>query len=75
MRSSDLQGKRVCTADGRSLGHVDEIHVRDSEVTALTCGARGLLQRFISSRRGHRVPWAKVVRVTEKEITVEMSGP
>jgi sporulation protein YlmC with PRC-barrel domain len=70
MTAADLQGKRVVTEGGRRLGHVDEIVTAEGEVTALVCGRGGLLQRFIASHRGHRVKWARVRRVTAREIVV-----
>lgn len=70
MRTSDLQGKTVRTESGERLGHVREIHLRDGLVTHLTCGAAGLLERFATSRRGHRIDWANVREVTDREIVV-----
>lgn len=70
MRSSDLQGKRVVTVSGKRLGRVDEIHLKGDEVSALTYGGGGLLQRFTSTRRGHRLAWADVQRITDREIVV-----
>jgi sporulation protein YlmC with PRC-barrel domain len=74
IRSADLQGKRVRTEDGRSLGHVDEVHVRDGEVTVLVCGGRGLFQRFRASRGGAQVRWADVKQLTPAEIVVARRG-
>jgi sporulation protein YlmC with PRC-barrel domain len=74
MRSSDLQGKRVVTENGERLGHVDEIHLEDGVVSALTCGGGGLLQRFTASRLGHRVKWDRVRKITDKEIVVADQG-
>jgi sporulation protein YlmC with PRC-barrel domain len=70
MRSSDLQGKRVVTEAGKPLGRVGEIHLQGDRVTALTAGGYGLLQRFVASRRGHRVEWDRVRRITGDEIVV-----
>jgi sporulation protein YlmC with PRC-barrel domain len=70
MRSSDLQGKRVVTEAGERLGRVDEIHLQDGVVSALTCGGGGLLQRFTASRRGKRVAWDRVRTITASEIVV-----
>jgi sporulation protein YlmC with PRC-barrel domain len=68
IRSAELQGKRLKSADGRRLGRVHEIHIRDGEVIALTCGAASLLQRFVNSERGRRVPWPEVAEVTDRAI-------
>jgi uncharacterized protein YrrD len=70
MRLSNLQGKRVRRESGEVLGHVFEVHSDGSRVTALTYGARGLLQRFLASHSGHRVLWQHVLRVSKDEITV-----
>jgi sporulation protein YlmC with PRC-barrel domain len=70
MNSSDLQGKRVRTEAGQGLGRVVEIHAEAGEVTALTCGRGGVLQRFTSSRRGHRVKWSQVRRITDREVVI-----
>jgi sporulation protein YlmC with PRC-barrel domain len=71
MRASELQRKRVRTGDGRVIGRVDEIHLRDGEVVALVCGRGGRLQRFVASRRGRRVAWDRVRQVTADEIVVD----
>jgi sporulation protein YlmC with PRC-barrel domain len=73
IRSAELQGAEVRTESGRRLGKVREIHVRDGEVTALVCGG-GFLQRFAPSRRGHRVRWERVRRITGRAIVVA-DGP
>jgi hypothetical protein len=70
IRGADIQGKTVCSAQGARLGRVDEVHVRDGQIIALTCGPIGLLQRFITSRRGRRIKWAAVLEVTASKIVV-----
>jgi sporulation protein YlmC with PRC-barrel domain len=70
MRASDLQGKRVCSEDGKTLGRVSEIHLKAGQLSYLTVGKRALLQRFAATRGGKRVPWEKVVRVTQKAVVV-----
>lgn len=70
MKSSDLQGRPVRTESGERLGRVGEIHTAGGVVTALTCGGGGFLQRFVASRRGRRVDWDRVLRVTPREIVV-----
>ena len=74
IRSAELQGRRVVAEDGRRLGRVEEIHVRDGAVTVLTLGPGGLLERFRGSSRGQRVAWDEVLRVTPREIVVRRSG-
>jgi sporulation protein YlmC with PRC-barrel domain len=70
MRVSDLCNKRVRSEDGVVLGHVEEVHVEDSRITALTYGVRGLFRRLTSSRAGHRIGWDRVIRITDTEIVV-----
>jgi sporulation protein YlmC with PRC-barrel domain len=70
MRASDLQGKPVRDEDGRRLGRVDELHIRDGVVTTFVCGPLGLLQRFTATRAGRRVPWSDVTAVTPDAIIV-----
>jgi sporulation protein YlmC with PRC-barrel domain len=70
MRGADLQGKPLRDENGQAFGRVDEVHIRDGEVIALTCGGAGLLQRFMNSRAGHRIDWSRVLRVTAKEIVI-----
>jgi hypothetical protein len=72
MRGADLQAKRVIAEDGRSLGRIFEVHVHDGQVSFIVYGARGLLQRFISSRRGRRIAWSAVVRVTPDALIVRL---
>jgi sporulation protein YlmC with PRC-barrel domain len=71
MRAVDLQGKRVLTRSGRRRGRIDEIVVRDGEVTALVVGPAGLLQRFTAARRGRRIAWSKVLEVDDKAVIVD----
>jgi sporulation protein YlmC with PRC-barrel domain len=70
MRAADLQGKPVRSEGGERLGRVREIHLRGAEVGSLTCGGFGFLQRFTASRRGHRIAWTDVLRITDREIVV-----
>jgi sporulation protein YlmC with PRC-barrel domain len=70
IRSAELQGAPVVTEGGQRLGHIAEIHIRDSEILTLVCGRAGLLQRFWPARGGHKIAWAKVRRIGEKEIVV-----
>ena len=70
IRSADLQGAVVRREDGQRIGRVSEVHVRDGKVTLLTVGAGGVLERFTASRRGRRVRWDQVQRITGREIVV-----
>jgi sporulation protein YlmC with PRC-barrel domain len=70
MRGSDLQGKTVTDRDGRRLGRLHELHLRDGVVVSFVCGPAGLLQRLGASRRGRRIPWSAVEEVTDKAIVV-----
>jgi sporulation protein YlmC with PRC-barrel domain len=71
MRLSDLEGKVVRRENGEMLGKVFEVRVRAGRVVTLICGAQGFWQRLTASRKGHRVAWTKVQRITEREIWIE----
>ena len=71
MRLSDLEGKAVCRQNGDRLGHVFEVRIRDGHVVALICGGRGFWQRLTASRKGHRIAWNQVRRVTGREIQID----
>lgn len=71
IRVSQLCGRTVRRENSERLGHVDEIHVHDGEVTTLTYGWRGLLQRFLASRGGHRIAWEDVIKITASDIIVK----
>jgi hypothetical protein len=49
VRIADLLGRKIVTADGRTVGHVVDVRVTRGpryRVTALEFGAAGLLDRF-----------------------------
>jgi sporulation protein YlmC with PRC-barrel domain len=70
MRAGDLQGMMVRTENGERIGRVAELHVRDGEVVSLTCGAAGLLRRFLASHRGRRVRWSDVCALDDEGLVV-----
>lgn len=70
IRTADLAGKPVRRENGEKLGHVYEIRLRDSQVTALICGFRGWFERMTGSVSGHRVDWKQVLKVTTREIVI-----
>jgi len=70
MRLHELDEARVLDEEGKKLGHVHEVHVKDGQVTTLVYGARGFLQRMASNRAGKRVSWANVKAVTKKGIVI-----
>jgi len=72
---SEFCRKHVRRENGESLGRIFEIHIKGSQVTALTCGARGFLQRMTTAHGGHRVLWTDVLRIDSKEIVVANSRP
>jgi sporulation protein YlmC with PRC-barrel domain len=71
MRLSDLEGKMVRRQNGDRLGMVFEVRTHHGRVIALICGVRGLWQRLSNARRGRRVRWDKVQRVTAREIWID----
>jgi len=68
MRLSDLTGKHVRTESGDSLGKAHEVRIKNGEVVAVVCGARGFMQRFFPTGRGRRIAWDRVRAVTHNEI-------
>jgi sporulation protein YlmC with PRC-barrel domain len=69
--SADVAGKQVRTTDGRLLGHVHEIRIQNGKVTHLICGARGLFQRLTRSRKGRRIRWQRVIRISPEAIIID----
>lgn len=74
MRGSDLQGRLVRAEDGKPLGRIVELHVKEGELVSIVYGPRGLLQRFMASRGGHRVAWSAVVKVTVGAVVIRAPG-
>ena len=74
IRACELQGKRVRCENGERLGRVYEIRLRNSQVVALICGARGFFQRLADVGSGHRVPWERVHKITPSEIIIGDQG-
>jgi sporulation protein YlmC with PRC-barrel domain len=81
MRLSDLLGVEVRTESGERLGHVHDLRgrlgSRSLEVTGLSIGARGMLERLGIGVSKHRfvgarglVPWASVVSAGRRGIVV-----
>ena len=70
IRASELAGKQVRRENGKTLGHVFEIRIKHSRVTALICGSRGFFQRLMGSVSGHRVDWTQVRKITPAEIVI-----
>jgi sporulation protein YlmC with PRC-barrel domain len=68
--AGELQGAMVRTERGKKLGRLREIHLRGGRAATLVCGGGAILQRFLPSRRGKRVAWAKVVSFGPHEIVV-----
>jgi sporulation protein YlmC with PRC-barrel domain len=70
MRACELQNKIVRGEDGRRLGRLDELYIRNGVVTTLVVGPAGLLQRFTASRAGRRIPWRRVIAIEADAIVV-----
>jgi sporulation protein YlmC with PRC-barrel domain len=70
MRLSDLRDKRMRTLDGKSLGRVHEVHCEKGRVVALMCGAPSLIERLTAKPHGRRVPWERVIEVTDDRIVI-----
>jgi sporulation protein YlmC with PRC-barrel domain len=70
IRSAQLQGAKLLTEDGRELGRVTELHLKDGVLNTLVYGSGGLLQRFLPWRGGRRIGWDKVRSIEPGEIVV-----
>ncbi len=70
MRLHELDDTKVLDEEGRKLGHVHEVHVKDGEVTTLVYGVGGFIQRMASNRSGKRIAWADVKAVTKDGIVI-----
>ena len=57
MRLTDLRHAKVRTLDGEKLGRVFEVHCDSGQITALSCGAGGFIERLTGKRAGltHRL--------------------
>jgi sporulation protein YlmC with PRC-barrel domain len=66
MRLTDLRHTKVRSLTGQILGRVYEIHCDEGRITALICGAGGLIERLSGKREGRRIPW-ELVRKLDKE--------
>ena len=75
MRLSDLRDKVIRTLDGEKLGRVHEVHSDNGVITALTCGAGSLLERFTGRKHGRRIPWECVRRVDAHQVIVTPDPP
>jgi sporulation protein YlmC with PRC-barrel domain len=71
---SQLQGLRVCTEDGRALGHVHDVRVEQAggryRVCELVVGGRGMLVRLGVTRSAQTVAWERVTDIAADRITV-----
>lgn len=72
---SSLQGRKVVTESGESLGSLydlrGELGGRTLRVTGLVTGTRGFLEHLGITRRSAAViPWDDVVRIEGKRIVV-----
>jgi sporulation protein YlmC with PRC-barrel domain len=75
LRLSDLVGKQVTDEDGKSFGNVHEVRTKQSKVTFLICGKRGLLQRWAAFRTGTRIEWVRVKKLAgDSRLVIETGG-
>ena len=75
MRLSDLQDKKVRGLDGETLGRVHEVHCEKGVVTALMCGPGSFIERLTAKKKGRRIPWECVRKVTDREVVVTPDPP
>jgi sporulation protein YlmC with PRC-barrel domain len=73
---SSLQGRKVVTESGESLGSLydlrGELGARTLRVTGLVAGTRGFLEHLGITRRSRTtaIPWSDVVRIEGQRIVV-----
>jgi sporulation protein YlmC with PRC-barrel domain len=70
MRLSDLRDKPVRSLDGKKVGRIHEVHAKDGKVTALMCGPAGFIERLTARRKGRRIDWSDVRKVTADAVIV-----
>jgi sporulation protein YlmC with PRC-barrel domain len=75
MRLSDLQDKKVRGLDGETLGRVHEVHCEKGIVTALMCGPGSFIERLTAKKKGRRIPWECVRKVSDREVVVTPDPP
>ncbi|MFL6753467.1 MAG: PRC-barrel domain-containing protein [Sphingomicrobium sp.] len=75
MRLTDLRDAKVRTLDGKTLGHVHEVHAEGGRIVAITCGSGSLIERLTAKKHGRRIPWECVRKVSHKEVIVTPDPP
>ena len=75
MQLSDLQDKKVRGLDGETLGRVHEVHCEKGVVTAIMCGPGSFIERLTAKKKGRRIPWECVRKVTDREVVVTPDPP
>jgi len=75
MRLSELQGKKVRSLDGETLGRVHEVHTDGGTVTAIMCGPASLIERWTGRKVGRRIPWELVKRIDADALVVTTDPP
>jgi sporulation protein YlmC with PRC-barrel domain len=72
MRLAELCGKPIVGKNGTTFGVVHEVRAKGGKVEALDCGPGSFLKRMTGRSKGRRIPWQKVVAVTEAQILVDL---
>jgi len=72
IRAGDLQRAKIVDETGRSIGHVDELQLKDGRLVAVAYGVGGAIQRFWPWRCGGRINWDKVVRLEPSRLVVSV---
>jgi sporulation protein YlmC with PRC-barrel domain len=75
MLLTDLRDKKVKTLDGETLGRVHEVHCDNGRVTALMCGPGSFIERLTAQKKGRRIPWVCVRKVSDDEVVVTPDPP
>jgi sporulation protein YlmC with PRC-barrel domain len=75
MLLTDLRDKKVKTLDGKTLGRVHEVHCDRGRITALMCGPGSFIERLTAQKKGRRIPWECVRKVSDKDVIVTADPP
>ena len=75
MRLSALRGAKVKTLDGEILGRVHEVHCDGGRVTAIVAGPGALVEMLTAKKKGRRIPWECVRKISRKEVVVTPDPP
>ena len=71
IRLADLYLKPVHDAQGKRLGAVHEVSIRNGAVQSLHYGPGSLIERFTGKGAASRIAWDRVRSVASDRITID----